>query len=54
MNPRNLYGGFLITKGALNLGAAGAAYFLLRDNNMAGFWLALAAADLWLGVCSIE
>ena len=49
-----LYATFLIVKGVLNLGAAIAAWLYLKDVRMAGFWLFLAGADLWIGLWSFK
>lgn len=50
----NIYAFFLIVKGLLNLGAATAALLVMNDPKMSGFWLALAFADVWIGVWSLS
>lgn len=48
MEP-NLYSLFLCLKGLLNLGASVIAFYVIHDAKMAGFWLLLGMADLWIG-----
>ena len=49
-----LYATFLVIKGLLNLGAAITAWVYLKDIRMAGFWLCLAGADIWMGLWSFK
>jgi len=50
----NAYTTFLLTKGLLNVGASIVAWVYLKDVRMAGFWAALAFADIWVGLWSLK
>ena len=50
----NVYAAFLLTKAALNIGAGITAALWMGDAKMAGFWLAVGAADAWFGIWSLR
>lgn len=50
----NTYAAFLLAKSILNFGAGITALVWLKDVKMAGFWLALGVADLWIGWWSLR
>lgn len=49
-----VYGGFLVFKGLLNMGAAVTSFFFIENGvNMSGYWFAIGCADIWLGVTAL-